>query len=233
MQSIASKFRDILLWVYDNSKHPTYVSGVEKIVEELMARYAPIGNRRELESFLPSTRRTSANFADNRKFLYLPPVTGRYLIVPLLSIRFNLDTMPEVRLRVGLFLLDKDEKIMRSIGFRFETPEGEGTHNFYHAQLISDFEKDRLGFDLVGCPTWLPTTEPTLPLKANNPAELLICLLVSLYGWGFYKRLVSEGFSAESWSDESTENKAYQQTIRRKRTRRNSKAIESHPSVGS
>jgi hypothetical protein len=120
---------------------------------------------------------------------------------------FNFEKKPEIRLRIGLFLLDKletkKELQIKSFGFRFETPEGEGTHNFYHAQPIRHFKKGQL--ELLNCPAWLPTAEPTLPLCATNPVELSICLLVSLYGWRFYKRLVGDGFTIENWNLETAE----------------------------
>ena len=89
------------------------------------------------------------------------------------------------------------------IGFRLETPEcsnqtetpagNEGIHDFHHAQLIKNFEKDDLDSKLqIDCPSWLPTTQPSFPLPAKCPMSLLFCLIATLYGKKEYNNLRNE-----------------------------------------
>lgn len=65
------------------------------------------------------------------------------------------------------------------LGFRFETPEQNNTHNFYHVQPCRSMVGG--GSSLTES---LPISErnPTWPLAAKSALELLLCLVISLYG---------------------------------------------------
>ena len=92
---------------------------------------------------------------------------------------------------------DKDENF-RGIGFRLETPEGqnqeeetaanEGTHDFYHAQLIHRLDQTKFDSLQIDCPSWLPQSQPSFPMPAKGPVTLLMCLIVTLYGREGYKQ---------------------------------------------
>ena len=65
------------------------------------------------------------------------------------------------------------------LGFRYETPEEGDNHNFFHAQPCRSMgERD---LPVVQA---LPVTErnPTWPLVASTALDLLLCLVISLYG---------------------------------------------------
>jgi hypothetical protein len=68
-----------------------------------------------------------------------------------------------------------------ALGWRFEAPEGPGEHCFWHAQPIREVRLDN-GVVNLTLPAWVPVNMPTLPLAAENPEELLLCALVSIYG---------------------------------------------------
>ena len=35
---------------------------------------------------------------------------------------------------------------------------------------------------LIGCPEWLPETQPSFPLPATNSVTLMLAMLITLYG---------------------------------------------------
>ena len=96
---------------------------------------------------------------------------------------------------MALFLLDANGT-PRAVGYRFETPETAGPHHYYHAQLIRSFGKAGVDWG-IPCPVWLPDTQPAFVLDADDPIELLVCLLVSLYGRGYVDK---ELRGAEFWN---------------------------------
>jgi hypothetical protein len=74
------------------------------------------------------------------------------------------------------------------ISFRLENPHREqqeeaqeneeGTHDFYHAQLV----KSPGSLSFIEYPTWIPDRQPSFPLTAKCPVTLVLCLLLTLYG---------------------------------------------------
>ena len=71
------------------------------------------------------------------------------------------------------------DKYTAFLGFRYETPERGDNHNYYHAQPCRSMGP---GDEPIG--EALPVSErnPTWPLPADSPLELLLCLVTSLYG---------------------------------------------------
>ena len=65
------------------------------------------------------------------------------------------------------------------VGFRFEMPEEGDNHNYFHVQ-----PSQNLGYKdtKILKPINVPTRNPTVPLTANSALDLLLCLVVSLYG---------------------------------------------------
>jgi hypothetical protein len=90
----------------------------------------------------------------------------------------------EFRVRMGILLWQKEERKYQFSGFRYESPEGDGDHNFYHAQPITSFEKNDADSEeeLIERDNWRHTSLPTFPIKARNSLELFIGMLVSFYG---------------------------------------------------
>ena len=86
-----------------------------------------------------------------------------------------------------MFLVDDDINV-KSLGYRFESPEGKnnqnaGVHHYYHIQMI---QPPTCRID------WLPETQPAFPLDADNPVKLLLCVLVSLYGLDYLGTIIRE-----------------------------------------
>lgn len=76
------------------------------------------------------------------------------------------------------------------LGYRFETPDFQGTkHKFFHSQPCRSMDRARKPIPLA-----VPhhPKMPTFPLLAEEPADLLVCMCVSLYGRDIIKELVLE-----------------------------------------
>ena len=161
----------------------------------------------DVKEFFPHSKTTEVNFLEKNKILYLPPLrkdADDAEFVPIFSLYCNLGRNQSIaKFRVMLVTLDKNDKTkLNGIGFRMETPEGinynantkgnnsTGIHNFHHAQLIQQFSPDQFGNILpTECPDWLPESQPSFPMPADCPVTLLLCTILTLYGWEYYKEI--------------------------------------------
>ena len=140
--------------------------------------------------FSPSGKSADVNFFEEKKVLYLPPLKKDAEFVPIFSLCCNLSKDQSIaRFRVILVSLDENDKTkLNGIGFRMETPDGTGIHDFYHTQLIQQFSPKQFGDKLrAKCPCWLPESQPSFPLPADCPVTLLLCIIITLYGWEYYE----------------------------------------------
>jgi len=176
------KLVEILVWISqlgDNVQN--LPKEAQKIHQSAAEKFRKI-NSRELEAILTQDESETVSLLDSNSFVYLPPIEKGGCFVPILCIEYNFDAeTPIVSLKVALFLMvendGKDE--LKAIGYRFETPHKHSRHHYYHLQPIDGFDRsDR--WKLPGS-EWVPTNYPAFPLDAEDPIELLICLLVSLY----------------------------------------------------
>ena len=68
----------------------------------------------------------------------------------------------------------------RFLGFRFEMPESVGdNHNYYHSQPCRNMGRRSEPLEEA---LRLPERNPTWPLAAQSPLELLLCLMLSIRG---------------------------------------------------
>lgn len=74
-------------------------------------------------------------------------------------------------------------------GFRYETPEMGDNHHYYHAQPCRS-----MGYDRSPVRGSLPISDryPTFPLLAKSSLELLLCLVISIYGISGLRKLESD-----------------------------------------
>lgn len=87
----------------------------------------------------------------------------------------------EFAVRVGLFRWEGNKP--RAIGMRFESPHGNSNeHCFHHAQLWTHIRKGVDASRIVDPETWVPEDQPSFPLPAKNPLELVWAAAVSIYG---------------------------------------------------
>jgi len=119
-------------------------------------------------------------------YIHLPLVeTGGWKQQPVVRASFESQEGLQIfRFQVGLLVEDKNvaegegEKC-HGIGIRFESAEGPGVHNHFHAQFFTKF--DRNGKRLEDCPDWLPDSYPAIPIPADNAVDIICCALKSLY----------------------------------------------------
>jgi hypothetical protein len=83
--------------------------------------------------------------------------------------------------RIGLFKLENEKP--RAIGMRFEGPhEDSAAHCFHHAQLWTHIRKGVDASRIIDPDAWVPEEQPSFPLPAKNPLELVWAAAVSIYG---------------------------------------------------
>lgn len=118
--------------------------------------------------------------------------------LPLLCVTYNFkgENTKKIALKV-ILLHGKNSAGIKAFGLRFEAPEGEGIHNYYHSQLIREFEKGKNRFDEFMCP-WVPAAQPALCLDASNPVQLTVAFFVSLYGLTEVSQRICR---AECWAE--------------------------------
>ena len=180
------KFIDILVWIAQlGDKVQNLPEKAQKIHQRAAEKYRKIGSR-ELEAILTRGEPKTVSLLNCRGFVYLPPIDKGGWLVPILSVEYNYSAdNPQVSLKVALFLLVEvaGKENLRAIGYRFETPHGGDRHNYYHVQPIDGFgHSDR--WKLPGT-DWVPTDYPAFPIDAQDPIQLLISMLVSLYDHAF------------------------------------------------
>jgi hypothetical protein len=79
-----------------------------------------------------------------------------------------------------------DDHHIAFVGYRFETPEDDKNHNYYHAQPCRSMgRKD----DEIECALPVSNRAPTWPVAARSALELLLCLVTALYGMDGLRRL--------------------------------------------
>jgi len=104
--------------------------------------------------------------------------------LPVLCFEYDLSQqVPKIYL--GLALFGKQSQA----GFRFETPEGKGTHNYYHAQPTRTLNRLRPETTLQGGANYPSVSCPTFTLEAENVVTLLVCFLITVYGKDILREL--------------------------------------------
>lgn len=119
---------------------------------------------------------------NKKMFLALKPTEDRK-VFPLVALQSERE-WHKLSIYVLLAKLD-DDSHLRSMALRYESPEGmsgvecqPSTHGFYHVQMCRKFR----GVKRFVAPSWVPDSQPSVPLDAEDTVSLILCLLVSLYG---------------------------------------------------
>lgn len=131
------------------------------------------------------------HWVDAFKLLPLPPLRRNSHLIPFLTIYYDGTGNESSCCRIYVLMIMAEQRKLRGIGFRIESPErncqpnhagGIGAHDFYHAQLV----KNVRGWDFYDTPDWLPDSQPSFPLWAVQPFDALLNLILTLYGANFY-----------------------------------------------
>lgn len=188
--------RRTLLWIArrEQAAYDRYAERQRMLRDQVFNAFDPINASEPfLEQLLSRTSYDS--LSGKPRFLVLEIPRRGSPMIPLLAWKFDFALTPtEVRLRLGMFLhcMVGDEPCLVATGYRFEGPEygpaGEAApmseHGYYHAQIINFFGVER-SFDPAVNIEWLPTTQPAFPLDASGPVELVVAMLLTLYGLRF------------------------------------------------
>ena len=76
------------------------------------------------------------------------------------------------------------------LGYRFETPDNKGTrHKFFHSQPCRSMDQARRELPIA---VHHHDVMPTIPLYAQQPADLLVNLGISLHGRDYISELVTD-----------------------------------------
>ena len=182
-------------WIDEEKKWKPSKRALEtyKFVSQLRLPLLQPVKHEDIKNFFSSSDTTNVNFFKENKVLYLPPLkkdADDAEFVPIFSLSCNLNRNQSIaKFRVMLVTLDENDRTkLNGIGFRMETPDGTGIHDFHHAQLIHQFSPKQFGNILqIKCLSWLPESQPSFPLPADCPVMLLLCIMLTLYGWEHYK----------------------------------------------
>lgn len=157
-----------------------------------MSSWAPNPYDVKREKLQDRFGRTCVNlFKEKTSSTYIPlkPVVKSDSILPFLSVVAN-RTLSNFRLLLLAFREDAQNGSLKSVGLRFESPEGEGgKHNYWHVQLTSSFVLNG-GQVHPSTPSWLPSSTPAIPLDASSAPSCVVALAVALYGGSMATDLV-------------------------------------------
>ena len=154
--------------------------------DEVFGKYGQLGHIDDsdrLNSML--SKYEDVNMRDQRLYLNFEPTEDKR-ILPLVTIQSSQHWL-HLSIYTLLTMLDNNG-ILRSLAVRFETNEGDpddnvGKHDFLHAQLCTCiYDSDGRIIAKAKTPEWLPTSQPSFPLDADDQIGLVLCMLTSLYG---------------------------------------------------
>jgi len=160
--------------------------------QSILKLFMPFSDTHWLGKRLPSEKRPTGRLMQGSNLLFFDFIDKENAL-PIVDMRWDLtasSAQPELRFRFFLLNWEGSQDRPRVVGFRIESPEGPGAHNYSHAQMITEFEKDEDHIRrLTGggnLEHWMPQKQPAVPIPARQGAEgmgdLLAVLLVSLYG---------------------------------------------------
>ena len=136
---------------------------------------------------------------EDRLFFFLEPVED-HRILPIVTLHSRNDWV-EFRIYALLAMIDRNSSNLEVLALRFETDEGEGrstsdpgSHDFFHAQLCQTILR---GVEAT-TPAWMPDSQPSFPLDAEDQIQLVLCMLTSVYGGRFVVRKLGRDPSARS-----------------------------------
>lgn len=178
-QSVRLAVADILskfLSKYERSGGP-----LASLREQVNEKYRPIPvDVHGLSGLLGGS--SELGLRDQHRFLFLEPVADQ-MILPLLTLETS-NQWVNFRAYVLLTMLDQSGAL-QALAIRFETDEGvpqstsiRGSHDFCHAQLCRDIN----GTTRATTPSWLPESQPSFPIDAEDQIGLVLCMLTTLYG---------------------------------------------------
>jgi len=142
----------------------------------------------KLEKLEKIVGEAASNSLSLERKIHLPPLNFDSEFIPILSTTLDLDkSPPEISFRIEMYRYKSESGCkLQAIAFRFEGGHKDSLHDYYHVQLTTECH----GTSLPDCPKWIPQQIPCIPiLMDSSVVSMLFCVLVSLYGKGFYPKI--------------------------------------------
>lgn len=159
----------------------------EKLKSAAFAVLAQL-TRQDVEGYREA--RPEGSFRENYIILLQPPPQDREAIAalwyrwdfnrPVAHCGFYYGVWSMVSPLPGTIIAGEGKRVPAFIGYRFETPEIGTNHNYYHSQPCRSMGSRTK--DIVNA-LQVSSKMPIWPLAANNEVELLLCMILSLYGF--------------------------------------------------
>lgn len=140
--------------------------------------------------------------------MLLPPMEKEGSFVPVMSLEYRPHREFKescLKIRIWMVCQRRGTRLV-GLGFRVESPEKycqedgkSGMHDFYHAQLLNEITQG------ISTSNWLPSTQPSFCLWATNPIDVLLNLVLTLYGLSYYREFFIELKTNVAMSDEFKE----------------------------
>ena len=162
-----------------------------KDLEELLRRYAKKGLA-EWHKLSPNDRKATVNWLglkiveNNWQIQNTIRPTGNAMpcFIPMPKVNHRgikhcfflpIGSPHENGMKFELFLVI-DEK--NCLGFRFETADSEGTHNYSHVQITP-----QMTVSAKGIPPWLPESYPAFPMGSSEPLDMFLYMATAVHGY--------------------------------------------------
>ena len=165
----------------------------EKLKNAAFAVLAQL-TRQDVEGYRAA--KAEGSFGEDRIILLQPPSQDREAIATLWC-RWNFESAVAncgfyygvwsmVSPLPGTKVEGDGKRVPAFIGYRFETPEIGTNHNYYHSQPCRS-----MGSKVQEIVNALQVSSkmPTWPLAAANEVELLLCMILSLYGFIGFRQI--------------------------------------------
>lgn len=200
-QASLTRVKQFLAWIAKSSKQSPSDDAhrhIRLLHEKLASSRFPPLEGETLGNILRKPEHDQAfDLSSLRQYIYLRPEPRNPEVLPILTFKYDFsssDRLPELRLRLAFFKIastSANPQHVRATGFRFESDEGEGpgSHNYFHAQPITAF--DRHGPTLP-CEHWLPDSYPAFPLEAKSYVGLIMALMCSIYNQAIVRQMATD-----------------------------------------
>jgi hypothetical protein len=174
------------------ARHQTAAGGGTSLANKASKRFTRFSEN-ELE-YLFLENPDEADTSEAGKYIFLP-IVPKPRMLPVLSMYYKVPD-DEARLQLALFMDQEGQQEDRAFGYRYESPEGHGRHHFWHAQPILEMRRhDNKMIALPGITDgWRPADTPAFPLSARCNLDLIVCLIVSIYGYQEAWNMQANGF---------------------------------------
>jgi hypothetical protein len=205
----SSLFEQILVWLVERQgrEAASYNRSERTLVEAVAGDFPPFTSDLELRQLLKLAPR-SGETSSQGSFLHLPLLSSHMRWLPVLTTRYDYDR-DAVSIQIVLFGIDQE---LRAVGLRFESPERwwstssaaraaeaipprPGIHDFHHTQMIREVTTAAGRTVPIPAAAWTPVVQPSVPIDARTVPQLLITVVISLYGLRLVEELVQASFT--------------------------------------